>query len=116
MLWIVTTLNEPEAFQVTYPIIPITFDDFEQISGPNLNIPVKGQVNNSSQNLSKDDILLGVPTSSFNQIQSLLSSSSININVDYTNFSNFVHFSALVNLFNSLILVKTLEVNLLKKD
>ena len=94
LLWIVTTLNEPEAFQVTYPIIPITFNDSEQISGPNFNIPVKGQVNNSSQNLSKDDILLGAPTSSFNQIQSLLNSSSIDINVDYTDFNDFIHFSS----------------------
>tara|TARA_B100000989_G_C19532936_1_gene471220 strand:- start:5390 stop:10105 length:4716 start_codon:yes stop_codon:yes gene_type:complete len=94
LLWVVTTLNEPEAFQVKCPIIPITFDDFKQISGPNFNIPIKGQVNNSSQNLSKDDILSGALTSSLNQVQSLLNSSSININVDYTNFSDFVHFSS----------------------
>lgn len=94
LLWIVTTLNEPEAFQVTYPIVPVTFSDFNQIAGPNFNIPIKGQVNNSSQNLSENDIISGAPTSSLDQLQSLLTSASLNISVDYTDFSDFVHFSS----------------------
>ena len=94
LLWIVTTLNEPEAFQVTYPIVPVTFSDFNQIAGPNFNIPIKGQVNNSSQLLSENDIISGAPTSSMDQIESLLNEKSLNISVDYTDFSDFVHFSS----------------------
>jgi hypothetical protein len=93
-LWIVTTLNEPEAFQVTYPIEPITFTDFTQIAGPNFNIPLKTEVNNSSQNLSYNDIITGTSTGSQDQINSLLSQSAINISVDYNNFSDFIHFSS----------------------
>ena len=93
-LWIVTTLNEPEAFQVTYPIESIPFNDFTQIAGPNFSIPVKNEVNNSSQNLSYNDIISSAPTSSQDQIDSLLSQSAINISVDYNNFSDFINFSS----------------------
>jgi hypothetical protein len=93
-LWVVTTLNEPEAFQVSYPIETIEFNDFTQLSGPNFNIPLKNQINNSSQNLSYNDIISGAPTSSQNQINNILAESNINISVDYTDFSNFIHFSS----------------------
>jgi len=93
-LWIVTTLNEPEAFQVTYPITPVVFRDSTPLKGPNYNIPLKGQINNSSQNLSYSDIINSAPTSSRDQVNSLLEESSIAISVDYTDFSDFIHFSS----------------------
>ena len=93
-LWVVTTLNEPEAFLVTYPLETIEFSDSTQIQGPNFDIPLKGQINNSSQNLSYTDILKSASTSSQNQIESLLAESSINISVDYTDFNNFINFSS----------------------
>ena len=93
-LWVVTTLNEPEAFLVNYPPETIEFTDFTQIQGPNFNIPIKGQVNNSSQPLSYTDITSGASDGSQNQINSLLSQSAINISVDYTDFTNFINFSS----------------------
>ena len=93
-LWVVTTLNEPEAFQVSYPVENIEFTDFTQLSGPNFNIPLKNQINNSSKNLSYNDIISGAPTSSQNQVGNILAESNINISVDYTDFSNFIHFSS----------------------
>ncbi len=93
-LWIVTSINPPQAFEVNFPEEPIEINDFTQIAGPNLNVSVKDKVNNSSQNLSYNNIISSAPTSSQNQINSLLKESSININVDYTNFNNFIHFSS----------------------
>ena len=93
-LWVVTTLNEPEAFLVNYPPETIELTDFTQIQGPNFNIPIKGQVNNSSQPLSYTDITSGASTGSQNQVNSLLSQSAINISVDYTDFNNFINFSS----------------------
>jgi len=92
--WIVTQLNEPEAFQISYPVEPVFIIDSTPLQGPNFNIPIKGQVNNSSQNLSENDILLGAPTSSLDHVESLLNEKSINISVDYTDFSDFIHFSS----------------------
>ena len=93
-LWVVTTLDEPRAFSIVYPSDPITFQDSELIAGPNFNIPFKNEINNSSLNLSYNDIILNAPSSSQDQINSLLEESSINISVDYTNFNDFIHFSS----------------------
>ena len=93
-LWVVTRISEPLAFQVNFPITPLVINDFENLQGPNFAIPIKGEVNNSSQNLSYTDIIFSAPTSSQDQIDSLLSQSAINIDVDYSNFSDFIHFSS----------------------
>ena len=54
----------------------------------------KDQVNNSSLELSYSDLIASPLTSSFNQIKGLINKKEININVDYTDFSNFTHFSS----------------------
>ena len=94
LVWIVTNINEPEAYRVDFPQEDFDFIGKTFMSGPNFNIPIKDQVNNSSQNLSENDILLGPPSSSYNQLQNIISSSAININVDYSDFNNFIHFSS----------------------
>jgi hypothetical protein len=94
LAWIVTNINEPEAYRVDFPVESFQTRDKISMAGPNFNIPIKNQVNNSSENLSSNDIIKGALTSSFNQVQNLISSSNININVDYSDYSNFIHFSS----------------------
>jgi hypothetical protein len=93
-LWVVTVLEEPIAYKVTFEDIPIVFTDTTGISGPNFNLDLKDQVNNSSLELSYADLVLTSLTSSANQLNSLLEEKEIDINVDYTDFSNFIHFSS----------------------
>ena len=93
-LWIVTAVEEPIAYKVIFEDVPITFIDSQGIKGPNFNIDLKDQVNNSTQELSYLDLITTTLTSSQNQLSSLLEEKEIEINVDYTDFSNFIHFSS----------------------
>ena len=93
-LWVVTLVEEPIAYKVTFEDIPIIFTDTTSIGGPNFNLDLKDQVNNSSLELSYADLVLTSLTSSTNQLNSLLEEKEININVDYSDFSNFIHFSS----------------------
>ena len=93
-LFIVTTINEPEAYRAYFEPEPTFVDGYDFLKGPNFAIPIKDQVNNSSQNLSYTDIISSASTGSQNQIDSLLSQSAINISVDYNNFSDFINFSS----------------------
>jgi len=93
--WVVTTFEEPVAYQVIFEEEPIIFVDFENISGPNFNIDLKDRVNNSTQNLSYSDLFSTSLTSSAQQLNSLLEEKEIDINVDYTSFENFIHFSSI---------------------
>jgi len=94
-LWVVTLLEESRAYQVTFEdeIIEIN-DGTITISGPNFNIDLKDQVNNSTGLLSYNNLISAKQTSSLDQINNLLSKKEIDINVDYTQFSEFIHFSS----------------------
>jgi hypothetical protein len=109
-LWIVTEVEEPLAYQVIFEDIPVTFIDSQNIKGPNFNIDLKDQVNNSTQELSYLDLITTTLTSSQNQLNSLLEEKEIEINVDYTDFSNFIHFSSaqtrLENFYYKVILIE----------
>jgi hypothetical protein len=94
LLWVVTSVEEPRAYKVTFEETPIVFTDFVNIKGPNFNLDLKDQVNNSTPSVSYLDLITTSLTSSQNQLNSLLEEKEIDINIDYTNFSDFIHFSS----------------------
>jgi hypothetical protein len=93
-LWIVTSLEESKAYQVVFEEIPIIISDTTPLKGPNFNLELKDRINNSTPNLSYSDLINTTLTSSQNQLNSLLEEKELDINVDYTNFSDFIHFSS----------------------
>jgi hypothetical protein len=94
ILWIVTTFDQPIAYQVTFEPIPIVITDTVPVKGPNFNLNLKDQVNNSTVSLDYTSLTTTTLTSSFNQLSSLLEEKEIDINIDYTSFNNFTHFSS----------------------
>jgi hypothetical protein len=94
-LWIVTKKANTLSLNVNLPLVPIAEEVIHpKLKGPNFNIDLKNQINQSTPLKSYSD-LINVPlTSSYNQLQNLLNQKGIKINVDYTNFNNFTHFSS----------------------
>jgi hypothetical protein len=93
-LWVVAAVDEPLAYKVIFPEEPIVIQDTTPVKGPNFNIDLKDQINNSTVALDYTSLTTTTLTSSFNQLSSLLEEREIDINVDYTDFSNFIHFSS----------------------
>ena len=93
-LWVVEEISTPQSYQVTFPFTPEIPNDFTYISGPNFNLKVQGETGTTSQDFSYDTLINSDVTSSVNQIQSLLAEKQININVNYEDFGQFVHFSS----------------------
>ena len=93
-LWVVEELSLPQAYQLNFPFEPITDDDFTYISGPNYNLNVTQQTSTGGESFSFNTLLQSDVTSSINQIQNLLNRKEIDININYENYSNFVHFSS----------------------
>jgi len=93
-LWVVTQLETPIAYKVTFEPVPIVITDTTPIKGPNFNLDLKDQVNNSTISLDYTSLTTTTLTSSFNQLSSLLEEKEIDINIDYTDFNNFTHFSS----------------------
>jgi hypothetical protein len=93
--WVVTKIADALGFDIS-----ITPDPFTPtvtsvgIKGPNFNLPIKDQTNNTTGYLDYTTLLQIQSVSSSNQMKSLLAEKGIDINIDYTDFSNFIHFSS----------------------
>tara|TARA_R110000822_G_scaffold10358_11_gene39295 strand:+ start:4774 stop:8361 length:3588 start_codon:yes stop_codon:yes gene_type:complete len=94
LLWVVTNLENPLAYNIVFEDIVIVINDSTPLKGPNYNLDLKDQVNNSTLELSYTDLISTTLTSSKNQFNSLLEEKELDINIDYTNFSDFINFSS----------------------
>mgnify|MGYP003626590943 FL=1 len=91
---IVTSFDEPKKYRVTFEDPPLPESTFPKLKGPNFNIDLKDQVNNSTLALSYSELISSQVSSSKEQISSLLKEKELQINVDYTTYSDFIHFSS----------------------
>ena len=93
-LWVVEQVADPIAYLIDLPFEPIIVDNSIRIKGPNINLPVKGQVNNSTEEVDFTSLIETSVTSSLQQINSFYADPSVKINVDYNEYSNFINFSS----------------------
>ena len=92
--WVVTSLDDSLAYKVTFEDFPFVITDTIPLKGPNFNLDLKDRINNSTVSLDYATLTSTTLTSSFNQLSSLLEEKEIDINIDYTNFNDFTHFSS----------------------
>jgi len=92
--WVTSKISDPVAYNVDLisPIEEIKGVPF--LKGPNTNIQLQSEINNSTDLGSLNDILTTTLTSSVQQVDSLLNERGISINVDYTDFNNFIQYSS----------------------
>jgi len=96
--WVVTKIADTLSFSATFTPEPVTptVTSFP-LKGPNLNLSSKDQLNNSTVYLDYNTLITSsLLSTSYSQLNNLISSSGIEINVDYTDFSKFVYFSSAV--------------------
>ena len=110
-LWVVNEKANPYVFDINLDklIIPAPGP---QLRGPNfaIDIPNQNNIATSYQTYSGLVSSLQNVSSSYQQLLSLITSQSIDINTDYTNFNNFIFFSSaeqrVTNFYNK---VKQIE-------
>ena len=95
-LWVVEEVSSPTAYNITFDEEILEEEDTSiQLKGPNINLPFKDEINNSTETISLDNLDNSSLTGSYQQLQSLFNDEGIQINVDYTDYSNFIHFSSI---------------------
>jgi len=85
---------DPIAYDISFTQDFGPVDDIVSLQGPNTNLNINSLVNNSTTYQNYDTLTNTVSTSSLNQLQSLLEERGVEINIDYTDYSNFVFFSS----------------------
>ena len=93
-LWLVEAISEPYSFRVNTEFIAEDTNTTIPLKGPNINIDINDKVNLTTPYLNLSNLLTNSSTSSYQQLQSWLDEKSIEITIDYTDFSSFVHFSS----------------------
>ena len=95
-LQVVFEVAETVGFNINFPPQPVEIqENIEYIKGPNFSYQLSDQVNNST--IEQDyNSLIGVNqlTSSYNELENILSQKGISINIDYEDFNNFIQFSS----------------------
>ena len=97
-LWVVESIAEPLAYQIESILVFDNLDDNIQLQGPNFNISIKDRINNSTEFTNLSSLTSTVSpygSSSLKyQLNSVLAEKGIELNIDYTDYSNFVFFSS----------------------
>lgn len=92
--WIIERISDSINYQVDFEIIPKIVVNSNNLKGPNFNIKINNEINPSINYINYNSFFSNTSTSSYQQIKSLLEEKNIEINIDYSDYSNFIHFSS----------------------
>jgi hypothetical protein len=96
--WVVTQVSEPVAYNININQVFDVADNKIYLKGPNTNLNVTDQYNNATS-YTNYNTLTGSPSNQGSgslkyQLNSLLVKRGVEVNVDYSDYSNFIHFSS----------------------
>lgn len=94
-LWISEKIAESSRYNVNIQIEASSITEQNALRGPNYNVNINQQVAQTTPYYSYSNLSTTSVSSSFQKMMSYYQDRALEINVDYTNFSNFVHFSSI---------------------
>ena len=117
--WVVEQIAESVAYQIELTTVFTLNEQLNYISGPNFNLDIQDQINNSTPYYNQNTLQLNSSIlgsgSLLYQINSILAEKGIEINIDYSDYSQFVHFSSaqtrLENFYYKLALIEEYTVS-----
>lgn len=92
--WVVDKIADSVAYSLTLQKIIENLDDKVYLRSPNYNIPSAKTVNNSTEYQTLNTIYTSTSSSLTAQLKSLLEQKGAQLNIDYTDYNNFVYFSS----------------------
>jgi hypothetical protein len=94
IVWVTTKVGESIAYQLDFPSTPLVVDNLIYLQGPNINVEAASKVGISTPYQTYTSLISSSLTSSYNHLQNLLQQKGVQIDIDYTNFENFIFFSS----------------------
>jgi len=93
-LWVVDKVADSVAYQIELQDDTVFSTTTPFLQGPNFNLKIQDEVNNSSDFLNLSQLRNSPSASLYNQLGNILNKKGIEPNIDYTNYSEFVYFSS----------------------
>lgn len=93
-LWIVEEVSDPISFNINITFTADETEEVEYLRGPNTNISLNSTTNTPTKYFNINEIVNTSLTSSYQQAKSILEEKGIAINIDHTDYNNFVHFGS----------------------
>jgi hypothetical protein len=100
-LWIVDKLAESVSYDVEIQIESEQIISQNILRGPNFKIAIDKRIGQTTPYYTYDTLFTSSLVSSQQKLQSYYDDKALSINVDFTEFSNFVHFSSAVQRINN---------------
>ena len=95
IFWVVTVAADPAEFNVSIQVEPEIIQDSTALRGPNFKVAVNDRAGQTTPYYNYQSLFSTTIPSSYQQLQSMMDEKGIQINVDYSDFHNFVHFSSI---------------------
>ena len=92
--WVVQKVAEPARFQVDIEVEAESTQQQLNLRGPNYDIDIAQSIGQTTPYHNYTNLFTTSVQSSLQQVKSYLDDEAVGINVDYTDFSNFIHFSS----------------------
>ena len=102
-LWLVDKVAESVSFNVDIQVEVSTQQDLTNLRGPNFNVAINNKNGQTTPYYNYNNLISSPISSSFQKLTSYYQDRAIQINVDYSDFSNFVHWSSAVERVNNFV-------------
>jgi hypothetical protein len=102
-LWIIDKVAESVSFNVSITVEAENIDQINRLRGPNFNVQINDKNAQTTPYYNYNNLLASPVSSSYQKLLSYYQDRSVAINVDYSNFTNFIHFSSAVERVNNFV-------------
>ena len=93
-LWVTLQTAEAISYNINFPLRESLPPPPKQLQGPNFEMNLKNVVNTSTTLQNATQLTTAILTSSYDELQGILGERGIKVNIDYSDFNNFVFFSS----------------------
>lgn len=100
-LWLVDKVAESVSFNVNIQVESGAITQVNRLRGPNFNVRLNTKNGQTTPYYNYNNLLASPVTSSFQKLLSYYQDKSVELNVDYSDFSNFIHWSSAVERVNN---------------
>jgi len=107
-LWIVEKIGDSISYNVSIQLEAGEDQQVFSLRGPNFNIELTNRIGQTTQYYNYNDLFSSEVSSSMQKLASYYDDKAISINVDYSNFENFIHFSSAKERINNFVYKLTL--------